>query len=647
LSLYLSPLLTLSNSPRLSLCGAHGVSFLRDSSEGEALEDSDEESDDEVAGDFVPVPPKRKPSRLRDEDSGSESDEDEEDPEDLPDVDDEPDADDDEGSQAGAAEEGGSQAEEASGEEEEEEEEQEEEEEDEEEEEEEAPESPLTRFSSSQRRPKRKIRAPKEEDAVDDPTEPHFSPTRSGTKKRKVRVVSSRFHTGQSFSRTHFGPWWQAAAQEEDEDETVPTPPQKKIKAAVVVKVRFFLPFLSRCPSKLTVTLTLPSLLLAETQVAAKPKLKKKRKSKAANLPFVTTFEGDLPRQGPSTKVKAEPVIKAEAGVGSGAGGQFVGMDMTLGQKATYKRMIKECRVRLLCMGKPWAAAGDLLTVVGEVLDNARKSGLPLDWHAGLQQACYQNAKSFVSRCGKDVKERTFKHYKFEGSYTAGRLVFDIKERAAASLALETCENLRADGRVRPLSLYLSLSLSLFSLFPFCVPLRTLGYLADRYCSFLDHRRMMSGKSSSSSVAYSTPPPSASSAIKSMAVSPFLLLILKEKDDRAASSLGSDYWGWPTLGYDSLLSSPTSAALTLLNHQIIHALDVVKQGKGNLEFSERYQKDCLLVVRMGATLSWDRQDIILRKLWLSAASHTAGAGALDVPEGDGDAILKALCRKRG
>ncbi|KAK4701740.1 hypothetical protein P7C70_g4488, partial [Phenoliferia sp. Uapishka_3] len=305
------------------------------------------------------------------------------------------------------------------------------------------------------------------------------------------------------------------------------------------------------------------------------------------NIPFINTFEGDLPRQGPSTKITPPPYIKPEGGVGSGSSGQFVGMDMSLGEKAAYKMMVRICRVQLLRVGKPWAAAPDLLAIVGEVLDNARRNGKPIEWHSGFQQSCYQNAKSFVSRCGVQVKERVYKHYRFEGEYVKGRIEWDLKERAAAQQALDSCENLRADGR------------------------------AD---STEDEHLFLGSLLHSSAVCLLSHSPNGSLRIPP--------LDLEGEGRTACVQFGFGLLGMAYAG-------------------IIHALDVVKKGKGSLEFSEEYQKDCLLVVQMGATLSWSVQEVIMRKLWQCASSHTAGASSVDVVVGDKEAILKALCRKRG
>ncbi|KAK4701562.1 hypothetical protein P7C70_g4667, partial [Phenoliferia sp. Uapishka_3] len=288
--------------------------------------------------------------------------------------------------------------------------------------------------------------------------------------------------------------------------------------------------------------------------------------TKASNMPFVNTFEGDLPRQGPSTKVAATPYIKPEGGVGSGSSGQFVALDMSLGEKTAYKGMVRVCRVRLIRMGKPWAAAPDLLAIVAEVLDNARRNGKPIDWHSGIQQSCYQNAKSFVSRCGVQFKERVYKRYRFEGEYVNGRLEWNLKERAAAQEALEKCENLRADGRAD----------STGDEFLF------LGSLLH------------------------------SSAVCLLGHSPNGSLRIPPLDLEPEGRTECVEFGFGLLG--------------MAYAGIIHALDVVKKGKGSIEFSEEYQKDCLLVVQMGATLSWSVQDVIMRKLWKAGTYWDSNAG---------------------
>ncbi|KAK4696958.1 hypothetical protein P7C70_g8289, partial [Phenoliferia sp. Uapishka_3] len=102
---------------------------------------------------------------------------------------------------------------------------------------------------------------------------------------------------------------------------------------------------------------------------------------------FPAITDADLPSQDRKrTSKKERGMLRSSGGEGSGKRGQFTVADMDTFEKATYLKMCSEIRIRLICAGRPWASAGDLVSEVNDLLARARRDlKVDITWHAGFQ----------------------------------------------------------------------------------------------------------------------------------------------------------------------------------------------------------------------------------------------------------------------
>ncbi|KAK4701481.1 hypothetical protein P7C70_g4749, partial [Phenoliferia sp. Uapishka_3] len=288
-----------------------------------------------------------------------------------------------------------------------------------------------------------------------------------------------------------------------------------------------------------------------------------------------------------SQKYGPRPHIRHEGGRGSGKQGQFVFADMDTVERGTYTSMCIEVRIRLVKEGKPWASAGDLVAVVNDLLAQARfQLHVEISWHAGFQAQLYQNAKSWISKCGREIKFRVMKKYGLSYEFTnkgKGEVDFTKDSRKAAAAALRSCENLRADGQAD----------------------------VDE-----DENLLLGSLLHESAVCL----------LGSMISLPPLVLVRGAERDHCV-----------LLGF-GLLGISYAGILRTLEH--------AKEGSGSCEFSDDYQLEANNVALTGQTLTDALQDIVLIKLWRLAGAHAAGLGKLAKVAVSAQAAKKALFRNR-
>ncbi|KAK4703091.1 hypothetical protein P7C70_g3124, partial [Phenoliferia sp. Uapishka_3] len=315
----------------------------------------------------------------------------------------------------------------------------------------------------------------------------------------------------------------------------------------------------------------------------------RRRKSGSTSKPKSDSKDKEVPRP-----VKSESGshtfshIRHQGGRGSGSQGQFVFADMDVVERSTYASMCIEVRIRLVKDGKPWASAGDLQEVVNDMLTRARVDlQLEISWHAGFQAQLYQNAKSWISKCGREIKIKVMAKYKLSFDFTnkgRGEVQFSPASMKIAAAALRSCEILRADGQ------------------------------AD----VNDDGNMLLGSLLHESTVC---------LLGSMIALP--ALVLERGDERDHCVL---------LGF-GLLGIAYAGILRTLEH--------AKEGSGSWEFNDDYQVEASYLSLTGRNLTVAQQDIILLKLWRLAGAHAAGLGKLAKVEESADAAKKALFRNRG
>ncbi|KAK4704156.1 hypothetical protein P7C70_g2057, partial [Phenoliferia sp. Uapishka_3] len=295
--------------------------------------------------------------------------------------------------------------------------------------------------------------------------------------------------------------------------------------------------------------------------------------------------KGSRPRHHVSGSVSGSQ-IRHEGGKGSGKSGQFTVNDMDTREKAVYAHMCKEIRVRLICAGRPWASAGDLVAEVNDLLARAlRELHVEIEWHAGFQALLYQNAKSWISKCGAQIKPKVMEKYSLKCDVVdsgRGVLRFGRESREKAAAVLDSCEVLRADGQ------------------------------ADSQ----DDDTMLLG-----------------SLLHECAVcllGPMLALpaLVLDGDGRKHCE---------EIGF-GLLGIAYAAILRTLEH--------AKQGSGAWEFNDDYQLEANNLALAGRDLPEALGDVILNKLWTAAGAHSAGLGKMAMVAASAEAAKASLFRKR-
>ncbi|KAK4704703.1 hypothetical protein P7C70_g1497, partial [Phenoliferia sp. Uapishka_3] len=333
----------------------------------------------------------------------------------------------------------------------------------------------------------------------------------------------------------------------------------------------------------------------AKTNGKGQKRLANEAEYEGTTFPVITDV--DLPAQDTRKRPKRR-TLRHEGGTGSGKKGQFTVNDMDPHEKATYAGMCKEIRIRLVCAGRPWASAGDLVAEVNDMLATARRQlGLEIEWHSGFQALLYQNAKSWISKCGFLIKGKTMEKYALKWEFVdrhKGTVEFGKPSRAVAAAALESCENLRADGQARHIS------------------------LASSTADVNDDDNLMLG-----------------SLLHEAAVcllGPMIdlpELVLEEGIQRKHCVL---------LGF---------GLLGIAYAGILRTLDHAKLGRGSCEFTDDYQIEANNLALAGRSLSVAQQDVILLKLWSAAGAHSAGLGKMVMVAATAEAAKASLFRRRG
>ncbi|KAK4701174.1 hypothetical protein P7C70_g5065, partial [Phenoliferia sp. Uapishka_3] len=312
---------------------------------------------------------------------------------------------------------------------------------------------------------------------------------------------------------------------------------------------------------------------------------KKKPRTKSHGTSFPTILDEDLPPQGVQSRKAPPSLIRPMGGKGSGTNGQFVVRDMDSLEKATFTTMCSQVRYKLVRAGKAWASAGDLQAEVNDLLTQARvRLNVEIDWHVGFQSLLYQNAKSWISACGADSRDVVVKHYNLKLVVGGREKEFDTDSQHAAAAALDSAENLRADGQARIVddsNLFLGTLLH-------TVAVTLLGPGFSLPALMLDE----------------------GAAERAVCV------------EVAFGVLGIAYAG------------------------ILRTLEHASNGRGSYNFNEDYQQECGNLMVLAKTLTVEQQNVVMLKLWALAGAHSAGLGRLAEVAASADAARLSLFRRR-
>ncbi|KAK4701859.1 hypothetical protein P7C70_g4371, partial [Phenoliferia sp. Uapishka_3] len=345
-----------------------------------------------------------------------------------------------------------------------------------------------------------------------------------------------------------------------------------------------------------------------DAEIGPKPEVKKNRSKNIKKLVAEAEYEDatfaevkceDLPPQGNQQRKSPPTLFRPMGGKGSGGNGQFVVADMDTLEKATFTTMCNQAEVN------------------GLLLKARVQLHVKISWHAGFQALgrssvlmahSLLNAKSWISACGAEARDHVVKHYNLKLLVGSRDREFDSDSIRAATAALDSNENLRADGQAHIKD---DDNLFLGSLLH-TVAINLLGSGFSLPALMLDE--------------------GAAERADCLEV--------------AFGVLGIAYAGVSARWSRASGGSEDAADVRVLFLQILRTLEHAKNGKGSYNFNEDYQQECGNLMLLARTLTVDQQNVVMLKLWALAGAHLAGLGRLATVAASGDAARAALFRRR-